>query len=67
MFAVHEEVELLKEQIKELMVKNAHLEYENGILRSNASPETLAQLEASPAPTTGVVSFSTSSGPSAPS
>jgi len=67
MFAVHEEVELLKEQIKELMVKNAHLEYENGILRANASPDTLAQLEASPAPVTGVVSFSTSDGSSAPS
>ena len=67
MFAVHEEVELLKEQIKELMVKNAHLEYENGILRANASPETLAQLEANPAPVTGLVSFSTNDGSSAPS
>jgi len=67
MFAVHEEVELLKEQIKDLMMKNAQLEYENGILRANASPETLAQLEANPAPVTGVVSFPTNPGPSAPS
>jgi len=67
MFAVHEEVELLKEQIKDLMMKNAHLEYENGILRANASPETLAQLEASPAPATAIVSFSTNAGPSTPS
>jgi len=67
MFAVHEEVELLKEQIKELMMKNAHLEYENGILRANATPETLAQLEANPPPVTGAVSFSTNAGPSAPS
>jgi len=67
MFAVHEEVEVLKEQIKELMMKNAQLEYENGILRANASPETVAQLEANTAPVTNVVSFSTNSGPSAPS
>jgi len=67
MFAVHEEVELLKEQIKELMVKNAHLEYENGILRANATPETLAQLEANPAPVTGVVSFTANADPSTPS
>lgn len=67
MFAVHEEVELLKEQIKDLMLKNARLEYENEMLRANASPETLAQLDANPAPVTGVVTFSTNSGPSAPS
>jgi len=69
MFAVHEEVELLKEQIKELMLKNSHLEYENGILRANATPETLAQLEANPPPpvSTGLVSFSTDAGPPAPS
>ena len=46
MFAVHEEVEVLKEQIKDLTVKNAQLEYENEILRASASPETLAQLDA---------------------
>jgi len=67
MFAVHEEVELLKEQIKDLMLKNTRLEYENEILRANASPETLAQLDANPVPVTGVVTFSTNSGPSAPS
>jgi regulator of replication initiation timing len=47
MFAVHEEVELLKEQIKELMVKNVQLEFENNILRAAATPETLAILDAS--------------------
>lgn len=44
MYAVREEVEVLKEQIKELMDKNQQLEYENQILKSSASPETLAKL-----------------------
>jgi len=46
MFAVREEVEILKEQIKELLEKNQQLEYENGILRGDATPETLAKLQA---------------------
>jgi hypothetical protein len=46
MFAVREEVEILKEQIKSLVAKNSRLEYENAILRESASPETLAQLQA---------------------
>ena len=53
MFAVREEVEVLKEQIKELTEKNNHLmekvnqvEYENKILKSAASAETLAELQA---------------------
>ncbi|ESN91813.1 hypothetical protein HELRODRAFT_189820 [Helobdella robusta] len=44
MFAVHEEVEQLKEQIKELMMRRSELEQENSILRASASPETLAKL-----------------------
>lgn len=44
MYAVREEVEVLKEQIKELMDKNSQLEYENQILKNSASPETLAKL-----------------------
>ena len=44
MFAVREEVEVLKEQIKELLEQNAQLEHENTILRNNASPETIAKL-----------------------
>lgn len=45
MFAVREEVEVLKEQIKELLEKNSQLEYENSILKANATPETLAKLQ----------------------
>ena len=45
MFAVREEVEVLKEQIKELLEKNSQLEQENSILRSAASPDTLARLQ----------------------
>ena len=44
MFAVREEIEVLREQIKELMNKVAQLEYENNILRQHATPETLALL-----------------------
>lgn len=44
MFAVREEVEVLKEQIAELIERNNQLEYENGILRAAASAETLAKL-----------------------
>lgn len=44
MFAVREEVEVLKEKIAELMERISQLEYENTILRANATPETLAQL-----------------------
>lgn len=48
MFAVREEVELLKEQIKNLIANNTRLEHENAILRQTASPETLAKLQAPP-------------------
>eukprot|EP00914_Ancora_sagittata_P015036 GHVO01029495.1.p1 GENE.GHVO01029495.1~~GHVO01029495.1.p1 ORF type:complete len:138 (+),score=29.91 GHVO01029495.1:26-415(+) len=49
MFAVREEVDILKEQIKELLEKNSQLEMENSLLRSSASPETLSQLPPSAA------------------
>ena len=44
MFAVREEVLVLKEQIKELLEKNSQLEYENSVLRNGASAETLDTL-----------------------
>lgn len=47
MFAVREEVEVLKEKIAELMERISQLEYENTILRANATQETLAQLQKS--------------------
>ncbi|XP_073993012.1 uncharacterized protein isoform X2 [Rhodnius prolixus] len=46
MYAVREEVEVLKEKIAELMERISQLESENNILRAGASPETLAQLPA---------------------
>uniref|UniRef100_A0A8C5SPL8 Uncharacterized protein n=1 Tax=Laticauda laticaudata TaxID=8630 RepID=A0A8C5SPL8_LATLA len=39
MFAVREEVEVLREQIKELSERNAALEQENSLLRSLAGAE----------------------------
>jgi len=56
MFAVHEEVELLKVKIKDLMVKNSRLEYENSLLRVSADPEMLSSLDShfpQPPPRTG--------------
>uniref|UniRef100_A0A8C5S1Z5 TSC22 domain family protein 3 n=1 Tax=Laticauda laticaudata TaxID=8630 RepID=A0A8C5S1Z5_LATLA len=41
MYAVREEVEVLKEQIKELAEKNSRLERENSLLKNLASPEQL--------------------------
>jgi regulator of replication initiation timing len=49
MFAVREEVDIMKEQIKELLEKNTQLELENSILRSAASPDTLSKLPTSTA------------------
>nr|XP_035130190.2 TSC22 domain family protein 1-like [Callithrix jacchus] len=46
MHAVREEVEVLKEQIKELIEKNSQLEQENNLLKTLASPEQLAQFQA---------------------
>lgn len=50
MFAVREEVDVLKEKITELLDRIAQLEYENGILRAGASPETLSLLAQPTAP-----------------
>ncbi|GAB6021202.1 hypothetical protein CHUAL_003825 [Chamberlinius hualienensis] len=44
MFAVREEVDVLKEKITELMDRINQLEFENTILKAAASPETLALL-----------------------
>jgi len=46
MFAVREEVEVLKEKISELMERITQLEYENTILKANATQDTLAQIQA---------------------
>lgn len=44
MYAVREEVEVLKEQIKELTERNNQLELENQILMAAASQETISKL-----------------------
>lgn len=44
MFAVREEVEVLKERIAELMDRINQLETENSILKTHATPDTLALL-----------------------
>lgn len=49
MFAVREEVEVLKEKIAELMDRINQLEAENSLLKAHATPETLAQLSQSTA------------------
>ncbi|XP_030647481.1 TSC22 domain family protein 2 [Chanos chanos] len=46
MYAVREEVEVLKEQIKELYERNSVLERENAVLKSLANSEQLGQLSA---------------------
>ncbi|XP_036452354.1 TSC22 domain family protein 2 isoform X2 [Colossoma macropomum] len=46
MYAVREEVEVLKEQIKELYERNSVLERENAVLKSLANNEQLSQLSA---------------------
>lgn len=45
MYAVREEVEVLKEQIKELIDRNSQLEQENTLLKTLASPEQMAQFQ----------------------
>ncbi|XP_068604605.1 TSC22 domain family protein 2-like [Brachionichthys hirsutus] len=50
MYAVREEVEVLKEQIKELYERNSVLERENAVLKSLANNEQLSQLPAQAAP-----------------
>ncbi|XP_074544073.1 TSC22 domain family protein 2-like [Halichoeres trimaculatus] len=49
MYAVREEVEVLKEQIKELYERNSVLERENAVLKSLANSEQLSQLPSQPA------------------
>uniref|UniRef100_A0A8C5G6P2 Uncharacterized protein n=1 Tax=Gouania willdenowi TaxID=441366 RepID=A0A8C5G6P2_GOUWI len=44
MYAVREEVEVMKEQIKELYERNSVLERENAVLKSLANSEQLNQL-----------------------
>lgn len=44
MYAVREEVEVLKEHIKELYERNSILERENAVLKSLANTEQLSQL-----------------------
>ncbi|XP_028992248.1 TSC22 domain family protein 1 isoform X2 [Betta splendens] len=69
MYAVREEVEVLKEQIKELIERNSQLEQENNLLKTLASPEQMAQFQAQvqtgspPAPPTGVTSGPPSTAP----
>ncbi|XP_018427262.1 PREDICTED: TSC22 domain family protein 2 [Nanorana parkeri] len=46
MYAVREEVEVLKEQIKELIEKNSTLERENALLKSLSNSDQLSQLPA---------------------
>ncbi|POI19171.1 hypothetical protein CIB84_017085 [Bambusicola thoracicus] len=48
LLAVREEVELLREQIKELSERRAALERENGALRAVATPQQLARLQPPP-------------------
>ncbi|XP_030330419.1 TSC22 domain family protein 4 [Strigops habroptila] len=50
LLAVREEVELLREQLKELRERRAALERENGLLRALATPQQLARLRGGPAP-----------------
>lgn len=45
MFAVREEVEVMKDKITELVERITQLEFENAILRKHATPETLSQLQ----------------------
>ncbi|XP_013095745.2 TSC22 domain family protein 2-like [Biomphalaria glabrata] len=51
MYAVREEVEILKQQIGEMMERIGQLEYENTVLKAEAKPETLNKLLQPRAPT----------------
>lgn len=53
MYAVREEVEVLKEQIKELYERNSVLERENAVLKSLANSEQLSQLSTQSASSSG--------------
>lgn len=66
MFAVREEVEVLKEKIAELMDRINQLELENSILKANATPDTLAQLPTYQPSTTSSSGTSNARAPLAP-
>ncbi|KAK0059718.1 TSC22 domain family protein 2 [Biomphalaria pfeifferi] len=51
MYAVREEVEILKQQIGEMMERIGQLEHENSVLKAEAKPETLNKLLQPRAPT----------------
>ncbi|NXO28565.1 T22D2 protein, partial [Cisticola juncidis] len=53
MYAVREEVEVLKEQIKELVERNSLLERENALLKSLSNNDQLSQLSGQQAPAGG--------------
>nr|XP_043899915.1 TSC22 domain family protein 2 isoform X2 [Solea senegalensis] len=59
MYAVREEVEVLKEQIKELYERNSMLERENAVLKSLANSEQLNQLSSQTSPSSSSSSSST--------
>lgn len=64
MYAVREEVEVLKEQIKELCERNSVLERENAVLKSLANSEQLSQLSTHTATTSSPTPASNPSQPS---
>ncbi|XP_041261682.1 TSC22 domain family protein 2 isoform X2 [Onychostruthus taczanowskii] len=53
MYAVREEVEVLKEQIKELVERNSLLERENALLKSLSNSDQLSQLSSQQAASSG--------------
>ncbi|XP_060710578.1 TSC22 domain family protein 4-like isoform X2 [Hemiscyllium ocellatum] len=63
MYAVREEVEVLKEQIKELIDRNNLLERENTLLKSLARPEQLSQLQSQLQSTVSTATGSSGSSP----
>lgn len=64
MYAVREEVEVLKEQIKELFERNSVLERENAVLKSLANSEQLSQLSAQTGATIAAAAAAATPGPS---
>uniref|UniRef100_A0A096LVM6 TSC22 domain family member 2 n=1 Tax=Poecilia formosa TaxID=48698 RepID=A0A096LVM6_POEFO len=63
MYAVREEVEVLKEQIKELFERNSVLERENAVLKSLANSEQLSQLTAQTGATSAVAAAAAAATP----
>lgn len=67
MYAVREEVEVLKEKIGDLEKKIGRLEWENSVLRESAAPEVLAKLLPNPnGPGASSTSTSPPAGPADP-